>query len=59
MHLLDYAFYVYGKQFEMLPLGLALKLGLHPLAMAHLSPGTSSLAVSYIPTGGTRDVGGK
>jgi hypothetical protein len=46
MHLLDYAFYKYWKQFEMLLLGLASKLGLHPLAIAHLSPETNSLLVS-------------
>jgi hypothetical protein len=40
--LLDYAFYVYWKQFEILQLGLALKLGLHPVAIAHLSAGTQS-----------------
>jgi hypothetical protein len=46
MCLLDYAFYVSREQFEILPLSLALKLGLHPVAIAHLSPGTSSLVVS-------------
>jgi hypothetical protein len=30
----------------MLPLGLASKQGLHPAAIAHLSPGTSSLLVT-------------
>jgi hypothetical protein len=30
----------------MLPLGLALKLGSHPVAIAHLSLGTNSLLVS-------------
>jgi hypothetical protein len=35
----------YGQQ-EPLLLGLALKLGFHPVATAHLSPGTSSLVVS-------------
>jgi hypothetical protein len=50
MYLLDYAFY--------LPLGLALKLGLHPLVIAHLSAGTtSSLLGSHTPTGGSTDVG--
>jgi hypothetical protein len=42
MCLLDYAFYVYWKQLKILPLGLALKLGLHPEAIAHLSPGITS-----------------
>jgi hypothetical protein len=47
MCLLDYTFFVHWKQFEILLLGLALKeLGLHPVAVAHLSPGTSSLVVS-------------
>jgi hypothetical protein len=47
MCLLDYVFYVYWKQFQILPFGLALKLGLHPVAIvAHFSPGTSSLLVS-------------
>jgi hypothetical protein len=32
--LLDYAVYIYWKQFEMVWLGLALKLGLHPVAIA-------------------------
>jgi hypothetical protein len=31
--LLDYAFYMYWKQFEILPLGLALKLGSNPVAI--------------------------
>ena len=45
--LLDYAVYKYWKQFEMVRLGLASKLGLHPVAIvAHLSPGTHSLLVS-------------
>jgi hypothetical protein len=44
MYLLDYAFCIYWEQFEMLLLGLAFKLGLHPVAIAHLSPGTTSLA---------------
>jgi hypothetical protein len=40
MCLLDYAVYMYWKQFEILSLGLALKLGLHPVAIAnYLSPG--------------------
>jgi hypothetical protein len=39
---LDYAFYMYWRQFEMLLFGLASKLGLHPVAIAHLSTGTSS-----------------
>jgi hypothetical protein len=43
MHLLDYDVYMYWKQFEMLWLSLASKLGLHPVAIAHLSPGTHSL----------------
>jgi hypothetical protein len=43
MYSLDYAFRMHWKQFEILPLGLASKLGLHPVAIAHLSPGTSSL----------------
>ncbi len=34
------------RQFEILLLGLASKLGLHPVAIAHLSPGNSSLVVS-------------
>jgi hypothetical protein len=46
MRLLGYAFYVHWKQLKILPFGLALKLGLHPVAIAHLSPGTSSLVVS-------------
>ena len=48
MHLLDYAFYVYWKQFEILPLGLASKLGLYPVAIAHLSPGTCSLGLNLL-----------
>jgi hypothetical protein len=41
MHLLDYAFYIYWRQFEMLvQLGLALKLlDLHPVTISHLSLG--------------------
>jgi hypothetical protein len=35
----------------------ALKLGLHPVTIAHLSPGTSSLLVSKMPTGGSTDTG--
>jgi hypothetical protein len=35
VYLLDYALCMYWKQFEMLLLGLALKLGLHPVAIAH------------------------
>jgi hypothetical protein len=39
--------YMYWRQFEMLPHGLALKLGLQPVAIAHLSPGTTiSLLIS-------------
>jgi hypothetical protein len=57
MHLLDYAFYMYWRQFEMLPLGLASKLGLHPVGVAYLSPGTSNLLVSSIPAGGSTNVG--
>jgi hypothetical protein len=34
MHLLDYVSYMYWRQFEMLPIGLALKLGFHPLTEA-------------------------
>jgi hypothetical protein len=36
MNLLDYAFYMYWRQFEMLPLGLASKLGFQPLTKAVL-----------------------
>jgi hypothetical protein len=37
MHLLDYAFYIMNwRQFEMLPLGIASKLGLHPSTKAIL-----------------------
>jgi hypothetical protein len=36
MHSLDYAFYVYWKQFEMLWLGLASKLGFYTLTKAVL-----------------------
>jgi hypothetical protein len=45
----------------MLPLGLASKLGLHPVAIAHLSPPdtSSSLVVSQISTGGSKDVIGR
>jgi hypothetical protein len=41
--------------------GLALKPGLHPVAIAHLSQGTpsSSLLGSQIPTGGSKEVGGE
>jgi hypothetical protein len=56
MYLLDYAIYMYWKQFEILLLGLALKLGLNPVAIAHLSPDSTSLVVSQIPTGGSKDV---
>jgi hypothetical protein len=37
-----------GNNFEMVWLGLASKLGMHPVAtiVAHLSPGTHSLLVS-------------
>jgi hypothetical protein len=48
---------MYLRQFEVLRLSLASKLGFHPVAIAHLSPGTGSLVVSQIPTGVTRDVG--
>jgi hypothetical protein len=41
----------------MLLLGLALKLGLHPVAIAHLCPGTSRSLVSKMPTGGFTDIG--
>jgi hypothetical protein len=34
MHLLDYAFYMHCRQFEMLWLSRALKLGIHPLTKA-------------------------
>jgi hypothetical protein len=47
--LLDYDFYMYCRQFEVLPPllpGLVSKLGFHPVAIAHLSSGTSSLTVS-------------
>jgi hypothetical protein len=57
VHLLDYAVYIYWKQFEMVWLGLASKLGLHPVAIAHLSPGIHSLLVSQAPAGGSKDVG--
>jgi hypothetical protein len=36
MHLLAYAFHMYLRQCEMLPLALASKLGLHPLTKAVL-----------------------
>jgi hypothetical protein len=36
MHLLDYSFYVYWRQFEMLPLGIGSKLGFHPSTKAVL-----------------------
>jgi hypothetical protein len=55
VHLLDYAFYnMYWKQSEMLLLVLALKLGLHPVAIAHLSPGTTSLLLSKMTTGASQ-----
>jgi hypothetical protein len=57
VHLLDYAVYIYWKQFEMVWLGLVLKLGLCPVAIAHLSPGTHSLLVIQTPAGGSKDVG--
>jgi hypothetical protein len=60
MYLLEYALYMYERQFEMIPLGLclALKLGLYPVAIAHLSPGNISLLVSKMPaTGGFTEVG--
>jgi hypothetical protein len=38
MHLLDYVSYMYWKQFERFQLSLALKLGLHTVAIAHLGP---------------------
>jgi hypothetical protein len=41
----------------MLPIGLALKLGWHPVAIAQLSLGTSSLLVSQIRAGGSTDAG--
>jgi hypothetical protein len=47
MYLFDYAVYTYWKQSEILLLGLALKLGLHPVAIAHLNPGTHILLLSY------------
>jgi hypothetical protein len=46
MYLLDSAFYMYRRQCEVVWLSLALKLGFHPVAISHLSPGTSSLVVS-------------
>jgi hypothetical protein len=48
---------MHSRQFEIILLDLALKLGLHPVAIAHLSPGTSSLLVSKMPTGGFTDIG--
>jgi hypothetical protein len=36
MNLLDHVFNMYWRQFEMLPLGLALKLGFYPLTKAVL-----------------------
>jgi hypothetical protein len=36
MHLLEYAFYMHWRQFEMLWLTLASKLGFHPLTKAVL-----------------------
>jgi hypothetical protein len=40
MHFLcDYASYMYWIQFEMFPFGLALKVGLHLVTVAHMSPG--------------------
>jgi hypothetical protein len=47
MCLLDYTFYMDWKQFEMVRLGLALKLGLHPVAIAHLSPGTHRIENNF------------
>jgi hypothetical protein len=41
----------------MLWLSLASKLGFHPLTKANLSPGSSTLLVSQIATGGTTNVG--
>jgi hypothetical protein len=43
MKLLDYAFYMSWRQFEMLPLGLASKLGFQPLTKAVL------VVISTIP----------
>jgi hypothetical protein len=43
-HLLDYAFYMYWRQLEMLLLGLASKLGFHPLTEAVL------VAISTTPS---------
>jgi hypothetical protein len=58
VHLLDYAVYIYCKQFEMVWHGLATKIGLHRgVAITHLSPGTHSLLVSQTPPGGSKDVG--
>jgi hypothetical protein len=57
MYLLDYAFYMYWKQFEMFWLSLASKLGLHPVAIAPLSPNATSLVDSQIPNGGSKDIG--
>jgi hypothetical protein len=42
MHLLDYAFYMYLRQSELLPLSLASKLGFHPLTIAILFPISTS-----------------
>jgi hypothetical protein len=42
---------------ETILLGLAWKQGLHPVAIAHLSPDTISLVVSQIPNGGSKDTG--
>jgi hypothetical protein len=44
MNLLDYAcYYMWWKQFEMLPLGLALKRGFQPLTKAVLVASISTL----------------
>jgi hypothetical protein len=43
--LLEYAFYMHWKQFEILPLGIALKLGFHPLTKAILVATISLLVV--------------
>ena len=40
--LLQYAIYMYWMQFEMLPLGLGSKLGLHMVTLAHLANISSS-----------------
>jgi hypothetical protein len=34
LHLFDYTFYMHWRQFEMIWLGLALKLSLHPVAIS-------------------------